>query len=105
MELSYHGGKLLSPAWQGLFEKKLNKVFPQIDKSATVDVYLSTDNKQFLTKVKVTSKNKDIIASAKSNDMYRNIDICIKNLKTQLRDIKDLKDLSHKVKEEFEELV
>lgn len=78
---------LLSPAMQALFEKKLAKL-DKFDNDLTCDVYLSLEGKKHMVKTVLRFRGKDLVSKAQSEDMYKNIDICVSNLTSQIVKLK-----------------
>lgn len=85
MQKNYHCGDLLSPALQSMVEKKLSKLDKFDLENASVDVYMSKEGSEFAMKLQLVADGHDIIAKAKSNDMYKNIDDCLDRLTSQLK--------------------
>ena len=88
MVKNYHCGDLLSPALQSMVEKKLAKLEKFGLADAVVDVHMSKEGSEFVLKMQLGSKEYDLLAKAKSNDMYKNIDECIDKLTYQIREKK-----------------
>lgn len=84
---SYHAGDLLSPALKEVYDKKLDRL-DKYGKEMSSEVYLTLDGKKHVTKVILTSGKNTLVASAKSDDMYKNVDLCVDSLKKQLEKVK-----------------
>lgn len=78
---------LLSPAMQALFEKKLAKL-DKFEKDLVCDVYLSLEGKKHMVKTVLRIRGKDLVSTAQTDDMYKNIDICVSNLTSQVVKLK-----------------
>lgn len=86
MTKNYHCGDLLSPALQSMVEKKLSKLDKfDLSENANIDVYMAKEGSEFAMKLQLVADGLDIIAKAKSNDMYKNIDDCLDRLIAQLK--------------------
>lgn len=83
MVKNYHAGALLSPALESLCNKKLNKLDKYAD-DLVCDIYMSTEGKEQITKMLLKSRKFELVAKAKSDDMYKNIDTCVDSLKLQI---------------------
>ncbi|MBQ0017383.1 MAG: ribosome-associated translation inhibitor RaiA [Clostridiales bacterium] len=83
MVKNYHAGDLLSPSLESLCNKKLDKL-DKYAKDLECDVYMSLEGKEHKTKMVLKSKNFEVVAQAKSDDMYKNIDVCIDALKAKM---------------------
>lgn len=88
MVKNYHCGDLLSPALQSMVEKKLVKLEKYGLNDMVVDVHMSKEGNDFVLKLQLSSREHDLLAKAKSNDMYKNIDECIDKLCYQIRENK-----------------
>lgn len=91
---------LLSPAMQSLFEKKLAKL-DKFEKDLVCDVYLSLEGKKHMVKTILRMRGKDLVSVAQTDDMYKNIDICVSNLTSQVVKLK--KDYKGPVPSHIEE--
>lgn len=80
---NYHCGDLLSPALQGMLEKKLAKL-DKFGEDMTNDVYMTMEGKNYSLKMILKAKKNTFIAKEVSGDMYKNIDICVDKLNDQL---------------------
>lgn len=96
MVINYHAKELLSPALKHLCDKKLEKMDKYAD-DIICDVYMSMEGKDHVTKMVMTSKRFELVARTKSEDMYKNIDVCVDNLKTQISRQKPTKKHSKRV--------
>lgn len=88
MVKNYHCGDLLSPALQSMVEKKLAKLEKFGLNDMVVDVHMSKEGNDFALKLQLSSREHNLLAKAKSNDMYKNIDECIDKLSYQIRENK-----------------
>src|SRR5574344_1287209 len=90
MVKNYHCGDLISPALQGMLEKKLSKLEKyDLAPESAVDIYMSKEGKSgFALKMQLTTKNYTLLSKAVSNDMYKNIDECIDKLSSQISEKK-----------------
>lgn len=79
MVKNYHCGDLLSPALEGMIDKKLKKL-DKFGVDPVVDIYMSTEGKNYCLKMALKAKKFDIMAKAVSGDMYKNIDECVDKL-------------------------
>ena len=107
MVKNYHAKDLLSPALKNLCDKKLDKMDKYAD-DIVCDIYMSMEGKEHATKMVMKSKRFELVAKAKSEDMYKNIDVCVDNLKAQISKQKPVKKHSkhvgyNNVNEETEE--
>ena len=90
MTKNYHCGDLLSPALQTMVEKKLTKLDKfDLSDNANVDIYMTKEGNEFAMKLQLVADDYNIIAKAKSDDMYKNIDDCLDRLTAQLKEQKD----------------
>lgn len=89
MVKNYHCGDLLSPALQSMVEKKLSKLDKYGLDDAVVDVHMSKEGNDFVLKMQLQSREYNILAKAKSNDMYKNIDDCLDRLNSQIKEHKE----------------
>ena len=84
MVKNYHCGELFSPALQAMLEKKLAK----LDKygiDGVLDVYMKHEGKdQFELKILLSAEDLNLIAKSVSKDLYKNIDICVDKLNSQI---------------------
>lgn len=96
MVKNYHAKDLLSPALKNLCDKKLDKMDKYAD-DIVCDIYMSMEGKAHVTKMVMTSKRFELVARAKSEDMYKNIDICVDSLKAQISKQKPTKKHSKHV--------
>ena len=87
MVTNYHCKELLSPALEAMCNKKIAKL-DKFNKDGTVDVYMSLEGKEHLLKMILKTNRYEIVAKSKSPDMYKNIDLCVDSLKSQLIDRK-----------------
>ena len=101
MVKNYHGGKLLSFAWQNMFEHKLEKLTKILDEKAIIDVYLSAEGKQHITRLVVKNKGKEYVAKEQSDDMYKNIDKSLDSIKKQVLEVKEMYTHARNSKERF----
>ena len=91
MNINYHAGDLISPALKELCDKKLKRLEKYAD-DLNCEVYMSTEGKNHVTKMVLSSKKfGEIVAKGSSDDMYKNLDICLDNLKLQLSKEKPVK--------------
>ena len=89
MTKNYHCGDLLSPALEGLIDKKLGKLDRfGLSENANVDVHMTKEGGDFVMKMQLVADGVNIMAKAKSNDMYKNIDECVDRLTSQLKEQK-----------------
>lgn len=93
MVKNYHAGNLLSPALERLTDKKLSKL-EKYAEDIVVDIFMSLEGKEHVTKMIFKTKNYELVSKARSNDMYKNIDVCVDNLKSQIVDKKPTKSHS-----------
>ncbi len=84
MKIEYHGAELLSPALEEICVKKVAKLDKFDKNDFKMDLYLGKDAKSYTMKAVLTGKVNTFIANAKSDDMYKNIDLVVNNLKDQL---------------------
>ena len=84
MNIEYHGTELLSPALEELCVKKVAKLDKFDKNDFKMDLYLGKDAKNYTLKAVLTGKVNTFVANAKSDDMYKNVDSVINNLKDQL---------------------
>lgn len=96
MVKNYHAKDLLSPALKSLCDKKLDKMDKYAD-DIVCDIFMSMEGKAHITKMVMKSKRFEIVAKAKSEDMYKNIDICVDSLKAQISKQKPVKKHSKHV--------
>lgn len=88
MNINYHGeSTLLSDAFKNMCNKKLLKLEKLAD-NINVEVYLTKENKEHILKMVLSTKTWDIVAREKSDDMYKNIDLCIDSLRKQINEKK-----------------
>lgn len=85
MTKNYHCGDLLSPALQGMLEKKLAKLEKYELKDAVIDVHMTKEGKDFVLKLQLASKDHNLMAKSASSDMYKNIDDCLDKLISQIK--------------------
>ncbi len=90
VKTNYHAGDLMSPALKQVCDKKLARLEKYAD-DLTCDVYMSLEGREHATKMVLTSKKFNIVAKAKSEDMYKNLDICVDSLKLQISKEKPVK--------------
>ena len=90
MVKNYHAGNLLSPSLESLYNKKLDKLDKYAD-DIVCDIYLSLDGKNHVTKIILKSKKFEVVAQNRSDDMYKNVDVCVDSLKTQISKFKPVK--------------
>lgn len=84
MKILYHGEEnIVSKSVQDLCEKKLEKL-NKFDEDLSAEISFSKEGSDFVIKMILKGNHTNLITKAKSNDMYKNIDICIDNLKEQL---------------------
>jgi len=84
MKILYHGEEnIVSKAVQELFEKKLEKL-NKFDENLSAEIGFSKEGSDFVIKMSLKGNHTNLITKANSNDMYKNIDICVDNLKEQL---------------------
>lgn len=83
MVKNYHAGDLLSPALESLCNKKLSKL-EKYGEDMTCDIFMTMEGKEYVMKVVLKNKKTELVARAKSNDMYKNIDTCVDTLKLQI---------------------
>lgn len=102
MVKNYHAGALLSPALENLCNKKLAKLEKYAD-DLVCDIYMSMEGKEQITKMILKSRRYELVAKAKSDDMYKNIDTCIDSLKLQIS--KEKREKRQNKRPEVEELV
>lgn len=84
MNIEYHGKDLLSPALEEICVKKVAKLDKFDKNDFKMEFYLGKDAKNYTLKAVLTGKVNTFIANAKSDDMYKNVDLVINNLKDQL---------------------
>lgn len=84
MTKNYHCGDLLSPALQGMLEKKLAKLEKYELRDATIDVHMTKEGKDFVLKLQLQSPEHNLMAKSASSDMYKNIDDCLDKLISQI---------------------
>ena len=84
MNIEYHGTELLSPALEEICVKKVAKLDKFDKNDFKMDLYLGKDAKNYTLKAVLTGKVNTFVANAKSDDMYKNVDLVINNLKDQL---------------------
>lgn len=84
MKIEYHGADLVSPALEEICEKKIAKLNKFDKNDFKMDLYLTKTGKEFAMKAVLTGKVNTFVANAKSDDMYKNIDLVVNNLKEQL---------------------
>lgn len=85
MTKNYHCGNLLSPALKELVDKKLAKLDKYELTNANVDVHMTKEGLDYVLKMQLQSDELNLLAKAKSNDMYKNIDSCMDRLTSQLK--------------------
>lgn len=85
MTKNYHCGDLLSPALQGMLEKKLAKLEKYELKDAVIDVHMTKEGKDFVLKLQLQSPEFNLMAKSASSDMYKNIDDCLDKLISQIK--------------------
>ena len=99
MVKNYHGDStLLSPAFESMCNKKLGKMEKLAD-DIVVDIYLSKEGKDHILKMVASTKNWEVVAKSKSDDMYKNIDDCVDALRAQINDKKPMKSHSKSKKD------
>ena len=81
MTINYHGNELLSPAIEGMCAKKIKKLEKFEKDEFVIDVFLSKSGRDYEMKMTLKNNMNDLISKAKSEDMYKNIDICVDSLK------------------------
>lgn len=103
MLIEYHGADLTSEAFEALCQKKVQKLEKFDKDDLKLDLYLSKTGKDMVLKAVLTGKVNTFMANAKSDDMYKNIDTVIANLKDQLSSNKLSDGKKHKaaLKENF----
>lgn len=89
MTKNYHCGDLLSPALKSMVEKKLAKLEKFGLSDANVDVHMAKEGSDFALKMQLQADEYNIMAKAKSGDMYKNIDECLDRLTIQLKEQKE----------------
>lgn len=88
---NYHAGDLMSPALKELCDKKLERLDKYAD-DFSCEIYMSTEGKEHVTKMVLTSKKfGEVVAKSASDDMYKNLDVCVDSLKLQLSKEKPVK--------------
>lgn len=103
MVTNYHGeSTLLSDAFKELCEKKLAKLEKYAD-NMNIEVYLSKEGKDHILKMVLTTDNYEVVSKEKSDDMYKNVDLCIDSLKKQINDKKPAKSQSKNKRDIFVE--
>ena len=98
---NYHCGDLLSPALESMLSKKLAKL-DRFGVDSVVDVYMSTEGRDYCLKLILKAKSYELMAKSVSNDMYKNIDDCVSKLNTQL--VQKKVDRTGKTSPEFEDM-
>lgn len=84
MVKNYHCGDLYSPALEAMLEKKLAKL-DKFGIDGVLDIYMKNEGKdQFELKIQLSSKDLNLLAKSVSKDMYKNIDICVDKLNSQI---------------------
>lgn len=89
MTKNYHCGDLLSPALKTMVEKKLAKLDKFGLEDANVEIHMAKEGNDFALKMQLQADEYNLIAKAKSDEMYKNIDICVDRLTTQLKEQKE----------------
>lgn len=102
MITEYHGAELLSPALQAIIEKKVKKLEKFDKDDFKLDLFLSKTGKDMYLKGVLTGKVNTFVANAKSEDMYKNVDLVVDNLKNQLSSNKLSDGKKHRTRPEFE---
>ena len=101
MNNNYHGDStLLSDAFKAMCDKKLAKLEKLAD-DISVEIFLSKEGKEHILKMVASSKNWEVVSREKSDDMYKNIDLCIDSLRKQINDKKPAKSQS-KIKKDID---
>lgn len=100
MVKNYHCGDLMSPALEGMLEKKLTKLDKFGDEMA-LDAYMTMEGKDYSLKMILKAKKNTFVAKEVSGDMYKNIDVCVDKLSEQL--IQKKVDRTGKLAPEFED--
>lgn len=98
MKIEYHGAELLSPALQEICEKKVEKLEKFNKNDFKMDLYLGKETKNYTLKAVLTGKVNTFVANAKSDDMYKNVDLVVNNLKDQLSSNKLSDGKKHKTR-------
>lgn len=81
---NYHGDStLLSEAFKSMCDKKLAKLDKLAD-DINIEIFLSKEGKEHILKMIASTKNWEVVSKEKSDDMYKNIDLCIDSLKKQI---------------------
>lgn len=103
MNNNYHGDStLLSDAFKSMCDKKLSKL-DKLAENINVEIFLSKEGKEHILKMVASTKNWEVISREKSDDMYKNIDLCIDSLRKQINVKKPAKSQSKSKKDvEFE---
>ena len=84
MTKNYHCGDLYSPALEAMLDKKLAKL-DKFGIDGVLDIYMKSEGKdQFELKIQLSSKDMNLLAKSVSKDMYKNIDICVDKLNSQI---------------------
>ena len=91
MTNNYHGDStLLSEAFKSMCDKKLKKL-EKLAEEINVEIFLSKEGKEHILKMIASSKNWEVVSKEKSDDMYKNIDLCVDSLKKQINEKKPAK--------------
>lgn len=102
MVVKYHGDStLLSDAFQNMCDKKLGKL-EKLAENMTVDAFLTKEGKDHILKMVAVTKNWEIVAKGKSDDMYKNIDLCVDILKKEINEKKPMKSQAKSKKDLYE---
>lgn len=92
-----------SKSLEELVSQKLIKLEKYVRGEAVADVYFKADGKEHSMKVVANLNGRDYAAHSSSSDMYKNIDSCMKRIKTQLIKSKsDYRTDSRKVNKKVE---
>lgn len=79
MVKNYHCGDLMSPALETMISKKLKKL-DKFGLEPVVDIYMSMEGKNHCLKMTLKAKKYELMAKSVSEDMYKNIDVCVDKL-------------------------